>query len=102
MTEHQQITWGFVQVGLTVITSAICKHQLKFQLDEYLSVLALNFNKKINPGSGSKQTEFYFPTCTKPCSLSATISNYQNSYGTNANFKICNFQRNACQSEKTR
>jgi hypothetical protein len=30
------------------------------------------FSKK--PSSGSGQTEFYFPTCTKPCSLCAIRS----------------------------
>jgi len=34
--------------------------------DEYLSAFVLNFNFKFSIGSGTGQTEFYFPTCTKP------------------------------------
>jgi hypothetical protein len=36
-----------------------------------ISLLVLNFNFIFSISSGSGQTEFYFPTCTKPCSLPA-------------------------------
>jgi hypothetical protein len=60
-------------VGLDIVTSAKYKSHQQFRLDEYLSAFVLNFNKKINPGSGYGQTEYYFPTCTKPCSLVAML-----------------------------
>jgi len=39
-------TWGFVQVGLDVVTSAKCKHQLLFRLDEQHQATeqTVNFN----------------------------------------------------------
>ena len=40
----QQLTLGFMQVGLDIVTSAKCKSQLQFGLDEQISTLVLNFN----------------------------------------------------------
>jgi hypothetical protein len=55
-----------MQAGLDLVTSAVCRYQLQFQLDEYLSTLVLNLSKKILINSGSKQTNLNFPACTKP------------------------------------
>jgi hypothetical protein len=42
--------------------------------DELLSAFVLNFINIFSISSGSRQTECYFPTCTKPCSLAAIFS----------------------------
>ena len=36
-----------MQVGLDIVTSANCKSQLQFQLDEYLFNICFNFNQNI-------------------------------------------------------
>ena len=41
--------------------------------DEYLSAFVLNFINIISISSGYGQTECYFPTCIKPCSLYASF-----------------------------
>jgi hypothetical protein len=55
-----------------------CRANLKLARsgqDEYLSLFVLIFN---NNKSGQRfgQTEYYFPACTKPCSLGVIISDF--------------------------
>jgi len=51
-------TLGFMQVGLDIVTSAICKSQLQFGLDKQLSNLVLKFNFIFSISSGYGQTEY--------------------------------------------
>ena len=44
-----------------------------FGQDKHRRTFVLNFNFIFSISSGYGQTEFYFPTFTKPCSLAATV-----------------------------
>ena len=49
------------QVGLDIVTSAICKHQQWFRLDVQCSALVLNFNNIFSIGNCTGQTSNEFP-----------------------------------------
>ncbi len=67
---NMYIGLGFMQVGHDQQTSTKCKARLWFGLDKQLSILVLTFNFIFSISSGwVGRTEFYFPTCIKPCSL---------------------------------
>ncbi len=52
------LTLGFVQVWLDKLTSANCKSNLWFGLDNQLSTLVLNFNLIFSVSSGCGRTEY--------------------------------------------
>ena len=74
-----QLTWGFVQAGLDVQTSAVCIAVLWFGLDGILLciwLLTCTFISLLGFSSGLDKQQC--PACTKPCSLCAIISNHPN------------------------
>jgi len=72
LTKQLQATWGFVQAGLDVQTSAVCIAVLWFGLDGILLgfyLLTCTFISLLGFSSGLDNQKC--PACTKPCSLAA-------------------------------
>lgn len=46
--QKQHTTLGFMQVGLDIVTSANCKSQLQFQLDEFQSAAVMGRRNTIS------------------------------------------------------
>lgn len=72
-----QLTWGFVQAGLDVQTSAVCIAVLWFGLDGILLciwLLTCTFISLLGFSSGLDKQQC--PACTKPCSLYVTLKEH--------------------------
>ena len=70
--KHEHTTWGFVQAGFDVQTSAVCIAVLWFGLDGILlgfQLLSCTFISLLGFSSGLDNQQC--PACTKPCSLGA-------------------------------
>jgi hypothetical protein len=62
-----------MQVGLDKLSFSQLQSQALVGLDKHFSALVFIFNKIFSISSGYGRTEFYFPTCIKPCSLAAIL-----------------------------
>jgi len=50
VTKYDRLTKVFAKAGLDNVTSAMCKHQQRFGLDNQFSVLVLSFNNIFSIG----------------------------------------------------
>ena len=66
--------WGFMQVGLELVTSSVCKSQLQFQQTNIFQLFVLNFTKIFSISSYYWQTAYYFSTFIKPCFFPASVA----------------------------
>ena len=82
-------TWGFVQAGLDIQTSAVCIAVLWFGLDGILLgfwLLTCTFISLLGFSSGLDNQQC--PACTKPCSLPAMPFEHSANLNNHLNGKI--------------